>query len=94
MLSKIDYYENGFKLLIKMISEAKAVICPISYWTTICNLQHSPVFSWGESVGQHREDGIYHFNNSKCLALPADDMNIVLHMMEDFLEEVYHGRHP
>jgi hypothetical protein len=92
VLSMVDYYENGLKLLVKMISEAKAVVCPLSYWTTICNLQHAPVFSWGKTVGQHREGGIYHFNNKRCLAYPADDMNIVLHMLENFLEEVYNGK--
>ena len=93
ILSMIDYYENGFKLLIKMISEAKAVICPISYWTTICNLQQIPVFSWGPNVGQYREDGIYLFNNKKCVTFPSNDnIKVVLHMIENFLEDVYNDK--
>ncbi len=91
VLKMIDYYENGLKLLIKMISEAKAVICPISFWTTICNLQHVPVFSWGSNAGQHKEGGIYHFQNEKCVAFPSNDINIILRMIEGFIQEIYNG---
>ena len=93
VLSMIDYYENGFKLLIKIISEAKAVICPISHWTTICNLQQIPVFSWGPNVGQYREDGIYLFGNKKCVTFSSNgNIKVVLHMIENFLEDVYNDR--
>ena len=31
VLNSIDYFENGWKYIIKIISKAKAVICPLSY---------------------------------------------------------------
>lgn len=91
VLSRIDYFENGWKTNIEKITSAKAVICPISFWTTISNLQSIPVFSWGENVSQHREEGIYHFDNKKCFTFPTSpgtDSKIILKMLEYFLEEL------
>lgn len=89
IINRIDYSENGYKLIIKIISSAKAVICPLSFWTTICNLQQVPVFSWGEQVGQHKESGIYNFGNKNCLAFPSSDMDVTLKMLKYFLQEIY-----
>jgi hypothetical protein len=88
VLSMIDYYENGWKLIIKIITEAAAVVCPLSFWTTICNLQQAPVFSWGKNVGQHRSGGIYHFGNDKCMTVSLENIDSVLNMLEHFLEEI------
>ena len=71
--NRIDYYENGWKYNLNLISNASAVICPLGSWTTICNIQSVPVFSWGQNTGQHREGGIYNFGNGeKCFVFPAD----------------------
>lgn len=91
ILNRVDYVENGWKLMVKIITDARAVICPLSFWTAICNLQQTPVFSWGDQVGQHRPGGIYYFNNKKCLAFPASRLEIILTMIGHFLEEVYNG---
>ena len=88
LLKRIDYVENGWKLIIRIISEARAVICPISHWTTICNLQRVPVFSWGENVGQHRLDGIYNFGNKDCITIASDRIEIIQSMIANFLEKV------
>lgn len=84
LLKKPDYPENGWKYLIGIISHAKAVICPISYWTLICNLQNVPVFSWGEGVGPYREGGIYHLNNKDCKVVTGED---VIESLRYFLSE-------
>jgi hypothetical protein len=88
IMSRVDYFENGFKLIIKIITEAKAVICPIGLWTTICNLQQVPVFSWGENVGQHKKKGVYYFGNKNSVVIPDTKMRIILNMLEHFLEGV------
>ena len=46
ILLNVDYFEYGLKYIIEYISKAKAIVCPISYWTSLCNLQQKPVFSW------------------------------------------------
>jgi hypothetical protein len=88
ILNRIDYFSNGWKLMVKIITEAKAVICPVSFWTYICNLQQVPVFSWGENVGQFKEDGIYHFGNKKCTAIASMRNDILVKMIQHFLEEL------
>lgn len=91
ILNRVDYIENGFRLLVKIITEARAVVCPLSFWTTICNLQQTPVFSWGPQVGQHKEGGVYYFGNKNCWAIPDSNMNTTLKMIEYFLKEIFHG---
>ena len=85
VLNRVDYIENGYQSIIKIISEARCVITPVSFWTTVCNLQQVPVFSWGEHIGQHKPDGIYHFRNDKCWAVPETNKQITLRMIEKFL---------
>jgi hypothetical protein len=87
----VDYFENGWKYIMRSINEAKAVICPISFWTTICNLQGANVFSWGEQVGQHKEHGIYYFNNKKLMTVPTQndtDAGSIIKMIDYFLEKL------
>jgi hypothetical protein len=94
VLSNIDYFENGWKYIVNYISKAKAVICPLSYWTALCNLQNKPVFSWGVSPGQYREGGVYYFGNKKSVVIPADiDTNpdIIIKMIQSFLNEIEKG---
>ncbi len=89
VLNLVDYFENGWKYMIQIISKAKAVVCPLGYWTTICNLQAVPVFSWGANVGQHREGGIYHFGNKGCLAFPfTGNKKVLVSMLNHFLKEI------
>jgi len=83
-----DGFHNTWKHMINYISSAKAVVCPLSFWTTICNLQGTPVFSWGDNIGQHKENGIYHFNNYKSMVIPYKGMknkDIIINMMEYFI---------
>lgn len=89
ILNKIDYFESGFSSCISYINEAKAVITPLSYWTTICNLQKKPVFSWGQAPGQYREGGIYNFGNKKCITIPSDkntNLDIINRGIDEFLK--------
>jgi len=52
---------------------AKAIITPCSHWTAIANLQKVPVISWGNTVGQYKEQGLYHFNNNLSRSIYYDD---------------------
>ncbi len=89
VLSNIDYFENGWKYIVEYIAKAKAVVCPLSYWTALCNLQNKKVFSWGLNPGQYREGGMYYFGNKNSTTIPADpDTNpdIIIGMIENFLK--------
>jgi hypothetical protein len=70
VLSFLDYFERGYKFIVRCIIEAKAIICPVSHWTLIANIHKVPVFSWGEYVSQYKEDGIYHFDNKESYIYP------------------------
>jgi len=90
ILNKIDYYESGFKYIINYISNAKAIITPLSYWTSISNLQQKNVFSWGENPGQYREDGIYNFGNKNCYVIPSNkdtSPDIIINGIKRFINE-------
>ena len=84
IVPRVDYFENGYKMIFKIISEARAVFCPASFWTTICNQQEVPVFSWGEVVAQHKPGGIYWLGNEKSQVIWSE--KIPFDMIEHFLE--------
>lgn len=91
VLSRIrDYRENIYKYMIKYINYAKVVICPISFWTAICNLQNVPVVSWGKFVSPYKNDGIYSFGNDKSMVF-VSDKNVssknILNMFKYFMLE-------
>lgn len=88
VLKQIDYFENCYKYIMQYISMAKAVICPISHWTILCNLQKVPVFSWGKTPGPYRTDGIYNFSNEKAMIIAAGDdtsTDSITSMMDYFI---------
>ncbi len=68
---RVDYFENGYKYIIKYIMEADIIICPASHWTLLCNQQKVPVFSWGENIGRYSKMGIYNLGNEKCFLTPT-----------------------
>lgn len=78
-----NYLKNGFKYIIGAISHAKAVVCPLSYWTIICNLQGVSVLSWGNNPGLYSKGGIYHFGNPNARILP--ELNNVKSSISDYL---------
>jgi len=90
MLKFVDYFENGFKYIMKILDNAKAIICPISYWTFIANLQGYPVFSYGDSPGLYKENGVYYFNNDNSVVIPTDentDVNGIFNMIDYFMRK-------
>jgi len=87
ILKNVDYFENGYKYIVKYIMNANAVICPISHWTFLCNLQQKPVFSWGNNVGLYANDGIYNFNNN-CFTVPTNDVNMIVDSFKYFYERI------
>jgi len=91
ILQSVDYLQNGYQKIITAITNSKAVITPCSHWTAIANLQGAPVISWGENVGQYREQGIYNFNNSKSRIIYHDeetDIEKLLVQIDRYLEEI------
>jgi len=86
-----DYFENGWKYILCYILESKCVVCPSSYWTSLCNLQKIPVFSWGGNPSQYRADGILNFNNDKCSVIPSDDdtsISVLINSIDFFLKGI------
>lgn len=51
VLSKKDYFQNGYKYIMSYINGAKVIICPMGFWTFIANMQEKPVFSWTTNSG-------------------------------------------
>lgn len=91
MLKIIDYFENGFKYILKILQNAKAIVCPISYWTLMANLQGYPVFSYGDAPGNYKDGGIYYFNNKKSLVIPANEeteVDTIFGMIDYFMENI------
>lgn len=89
ILRYVDLFENGWKYIFSYIESVKAIICPISHWTAICNLQNLPVFSWGEGVGQYKEGGIYYFGNKNSTIIPTDEdtePEVIIRSLKYFLE--------
>lgn len=84
----IDYFENGYKYLLSYIEKASFVVTPCSHWTFLCNLQKTPVFSWGSNPSIYKMDGIYGFGNTNVV-IPSDedtDLKIILDGIK-YLEE-------
>jgi hypothetical protein len=90
ILNKIDYFESGFKHIIGYISKSRVIITPLSYWTSLANLQNKKVFSWGMNPGQYREGGIYNFGNRNISAVPTDNEtnpSVIINSIRGFLKE-------
>jgi len=52
--------------LIKLVSNARCVVCKAGFLTSLANLQGIPVFSWcTDYPGRYRVEGIYNFGNKK-----------------------------
>jgi hypothetical protein len=75
-----------YKYIIHILSKVRAVICPLSDWTFLCNLQNIPVFSWGDNINPYKTGGIYNFNN-KCNIIPNTHLNNVKSGIDYFLKE-------
>jgi hypothetical protein len=87
ILKNINYFERGLEYIIGAITYAKAVVCPLSYWTLLCNLQKAKVFSWGANPGRYRaSDGIYGFGNNMSLVLPKMKVKNLLCYLKGFIE--------
>jgi hypothetical protein len=62
--------------IVKKVSNARLLVCPIGIWTTLGNIQQIPVFSWGKyGISQYTKDGMYHFNNKKCFVIASSMEN-------------------
>ncbi len=91
VFKNVDYLQNGYKKIVTAITNATAVVTPCSHWAVIANLQGTPSISWGDKVGQFRENGIYHFNNYNSRTIYYDtDSNVknLIRNIKMYLEEV------
>jgi len=91
VLQTVDYLHNGYQKIVTAITNAKAVITPCSHWAAIANLQEVPVISWGEQVGQYKEQGLYHFNNDKSKSVyhdPESSIENVIRQIDSYLDEI------
>jgi hypothetical protein len=91
ILKNVDYLQNGYKKIVTAITNAQAVITPCSHWAVIANLQGAPCISWGENVGQFKQGGMYHFNNSKSTSIYHDEetnINNLIRNISNFLERL------
>jgi hypothetical protein len=91
ILDQLDYFENGWKYIIEFINKSKAVICPVSYWTGITNLQNKPIFSWGNNSSQYKDGGIFNFGNKNCWVYASSsktDIKIITEGIKRFLYEI------
>jgi hypothetical protein len=76
---------NGYKKIMEIITGAKMVITPCGFWTYVCNLQGTPVFSWGEQTSLYKKDGIFNFNN-KNMVLNTDKKSEAINKIVSQLE--------
>lgn len=81
-----NYFDYLYELLIGKILTAKAVICPTSHWTALCNLHNIPVFSWNENVNMFKST--YRFNNEWCTIIPSTNPKSIIKGMKKFISEV------
>ena len=89
ILENVDYAENGIKYIIKYITMAKAVVCPISHWCVIANLQNKDLFCWGDHPGQFRQGGFYNFNNDKCVSIFPCDLSSFIKILDSFIKNIH-----
>lgn len=54
IMKRPDYALSVYKCIVKWLSECQMVVCPASYWTFLCKLQGTYVFSWGENVAPYK----------------------------------------
>lgn len=90
ILQDVEYFQTGYQKIITAITNARAVITPCSHWTSITNLQQTPVLSWGDTVGPYRFDGIYHFGNKDCKTIYHDGdsrLSDLIKQIDLFLEK-------
>jgi len=80
---QIDYYETGYKNLMKYLLGCKLIITPCSQWTMLCNLHNLPVFSWGD-CRQYMKNSDYGFNNNNNYILISNDFKRVIKSIDYF----------
>lgn len=66
------YSPDQWKEYVETICSAKVVVCPVGFWTFLCNLQGVKVVSWGEGISPYKTDNIFSFGNQP-LVFPTDE---------------------
>lgn len=72
-----DMIERWYEYCIYIMSKSKMVICPLSNWTFLCNLQGVPVMSWGDNINVFKSGGLYNFNNINHIISNTSSKNII-----------------
>lgn len=87
VLAKSDYFENGYEYILSYINNAKAVICPMGFWTFIADLQNKPVFSWvTEKHGNTAYRGLLTGRN--CCVIQTSDTNHIVNGFNNFVKSL------
>lgn len=86
VLEEIDI-EKKYLYNIKSFLEAKFVVCELSYWTLLCNIQQYPVFSWGRSeIAPYKKGGVYNFGNrNSTVFFDNNKIETILEMLDYFI---------
>ena len=87
ILKNPDYFEKSYEYIIEYISKARAVICPTSHWTLLCNLQKVPVFSWTANTKQYVFGGLT-LENRHCCSVIGNDKSMIVSSFRNFVEKL------
>lgn len=88
IFNNIEFYSTKiYYQLVKYISSCKCVITPSSYWTYICNLQQTPVISWGENVSQYKFGEALNFGNKNSI-INSNDTDKIIKQIDWFLSRL------
>jgi len=72
LLKYKDYYEKSYQYIIECIKKAKSVICANGHWAMLANLYNIPLYTWGATPAQYKNDGLYNFGNKICMSVPFE----------------------
>ena len=87
VLMNNDYFENGYEYIISYINNAKAIICPMGFWTFLADLQGKPVFSWvTEKHGNTAYKGLLTGKNVRIIQ--TNDTKHIVNGFNNFIKEL------
>jgi len=85
VLAKSDYFENGYEYILSYINNARAVICPMGFWSFIADLQETPVFSWvTEKHGNTSYRGM--LTGKNVCVMQTNDTNHIINGFNNFVK--------
>lgn len=86
VLKDVNYFDDGYKNIINIISNAAVVICPLSHWTLICRIQGIPVVSW-ITKKRNKYIGLESNKNNKCRIINDTNIKVIKSVIKSFMKE-------